>query len=182
MGLQMKMTKKTITLLSLGVLLLFVILGVVLLVSKAGRKSRGNATTRALESAITAYYNEYKRWPTELAVANGLEVSNDAPGGAVFVIPGPQNWMVFDMLRSITNPSPITPIPCNQKNIRFLDDNKYLVLSEDKCVPRSQVPADLETEGLIEAGHPLVYLGADGVIHYFTVVFEVDANKVNVEL
>lgn len=177
----MKMEKKTVLRLSVSVLLLVVIAGAVMFLGKSHKKG-GNATTRALEAAITAYFKEYKRWPTELAIANGLSISNDVPGAAIFVIPGPQNWMIFDMLRSITNPPPITPIACNPKNIRFLDDSKYQVLCEDKITPRNQIPNDLETEGLIEAGHPLVYLGADNTIHYYTIIFEMDANKVNVEL
>ena len=180
----MKMSRKLTLRVVWMVLLVAVLAGAVLFIRKSAGHKRGNATTRALETALTSYFKEYKRWPTELAIANGLSISNDAPGGAVFVIPGPQNWMIFDMLRYITNSAVATaaPMACNPKNIRFLDDNKYQVLSDDKCVTRSQIPNDLETEGLIEAGHPLVYTGADGTIHYFTIIFEMDTDKVNVEL
>ena len=165
-------------------------------VIRNSRTQAANANTNALQTAICNYRHEYGCWP--VPDDNGLfsKMTNptgsgpfssthwrlawdDSTGGWTVSFSN-ANYLVFDMLRDNAGSGASVPT-ANPRNIRFIDNSDILAETSTgdthsgQPTKRSLLPLN---GGLIEAGHPLVYLRASTGVGYYNVKFYFEGDMV----
>jgi prepilin-type N-terminal cleavage/methylation domain-containing protein len=176
-------------------MLLGLLFGAAQFVVKNARARRAESTASALQVALCAYRHEYGKWPipeedAELFTALNSN-TNDFPGTGWIVsnndgsrcvtFQGNHNYLVFDRLRACTN-TPPTPPAANTNNIRFVDDSTLFAedtLDSRQRIQRYKLPSD--GSGLIQPGHPIVYMTKDGATEYYEVRIWFELDKVRVK-
>ena len=169
-------------------------------VIRNSRDTAANANTNSLISAISNYRHEYGHWP--IPDDNGLLIklaaqpentplpsqnwriswvtANGITGRTVAF--SNANYLVFDMLRDnaaarVANSGLQVPTD-NPRNLHFIDDSSVLANTTTGTFKR--ILLTLDSQGMVEKGHPLVYLDPTNGFDYYTVTFDFEGDTVNV--
>ncbi len=124
-------------------------------VFRTARVKRYELTCRVLESAAHRYRHEYAEWP--------IPEDSYKPNVYQYTFSDTDNKLCFSMLRQSSEDNP--------KGIQFIDESAIFVEKAGKVSTLAAAGA---------GAHPFVYRNKKNQLKYFTVMIDVDAEKVKV--